>query len=233
MKTQEKSEKEVLLANLVSDYLEKDVSDFLKLDAVLFNKLLNLASYQIGNLINAYELSRVSGASIPTVNKYLKIQEETYISGRLLPFFGSRRREFSHNPKYFFIDTGLRNCLIGNFSPLSERGDAGAIVENFIWSELVKHREKWQNFHFWRTRSQAEVDFVLQKADEIISIEVKFQEMKMPKVSVSLMNFIKRYSPKQAFIITKDFIGQREEGGVKIEYIPAVLIHELIDKLNL
>jgi len=230
IKTENEKEKHLILENLVSDYLEKDISDFLDLDVSLFNKILNLISYQIGNIINVFELSRLSGGTAPTVNKYLKILAETYVAEKLPPFFGDKRKEFSHNPKIFFFDLGLRNNLIGNYTPLDSRGDNGALAENFVWSEFWKARLN-KHLNFWATRGGGEVDFVLTQGQKTVPIEVKFQDMKSPEVSVSFVNFIKRYSPHRAAIITKNFLGERRIENTRIEYWPITLIHEFINKL--
>ena len=46
--------------------------------------------------------------------------------------------ELKKGKKIYFTDLGIRNALIGDFSPLSTRSDAGAIWENFFFMERVK-----------------------------------------------------------------------------------------------
>lgn len=70
--------------------------------------------------------------------------------------------------KIYFIDTGVRNALLSDFSPLSSRSDAGALWENFFYMERMKFNSYARNhkhLYFWRTRqvgtqSSKEVDFV-------------------------------------------------------------------------
>lgn len=86
----------------------------------------------------------------------------------LKPFYTNSKLEIVKNPKLYFIDTGLRNAVLENFSAL--RTDRGALYESFVFQELLK-----QDFtcYYWRSKSKAEVDFVIKKDGAIFPIEVK------------------------------------------------------------
>lgn len=192
-KTQE--EKKLTLDNIYNTFLLKEIKEILQLSEN--DKLISLMkalSLQIGNLINYEELSNVTGFSFAQLKKYLKILEETYICQRLSPFFTNKRTELIKIPKIYFIDLGLRNTCINNFN--TERTDKGAMLENFIFSELIK---KEKQIKFWRSKGGAEVDFIL---EDKIPIEVKTKSTKnIPK---SLHSFIEKYKPKKGFILTLD-----------------------------
>ena len=77
------------------------------------------------------------------------------------------------------------------------------------------------NIHFWRTQSGAEVDFVLfRNAESILPIEVKYRNMKDGLVTKSLHSFLEAYQPKQAVVITKNYIDTKIIGGCEIKFIP-------------
>ena len=63
-------------------------------------------------------------------------------------------------PKVFFLDLGLRNFFLDNFTPFLKREDRGALLENAVFCQLAKHRENAE-IHFWRTTQKQEVDFVI------------------------------------------------------------------------
>ena len=54
-------------------------------------------------------------------------------------------------PKIFFDDTGLRNTAISNISKLEQRPDKGQLVENAIYSQLIKNLASADELLFWRT----------------------------------------------------------------------------------
>jgi len=103
----------------------------------------------------------------------------------------------------YFYDLGLRNVVINNF--VKDRRDLGAIKENFIVSELLR---QGLDIKYWRTKSKAEVDIIIDKITEVIPIEVK-SKIKNTNLTKSLLSFIDKYNPKQAFVVSDDFEGER------------------------
>ncbi len=41
------------------------------------------------------------------------------------------RNEITKKARYYFVDNGVRNAVIGNFAPLETRDDVGALWEKF------------------------------------------------------------------------------------------------------
>ena len=112
---------------------------------------------------------------------------------------------------------GFRNICIDNFS--KERSDRGAILENFIFSELMK--KDVRQINFWRTKSKAEMDFVLEKNSKLIPIEVK-ENLFTNNLTPSFNSFIDKYSPSKAYVLSKNFKGERKKGKSKIVFLPFV-----------
>ncbi len=75
--------------------------------------------------------------------------------------------------------------VIKNFSPLSTRNDSGAIHENFIADELLK---KEIVLRYWRTKSKAGVDFIIESQGDRIPVEVK-STLKKPAITKSFRSF--------------------------------------------
>lgn len=76
-------------------------------------------------------------------------------------------------PKMYFMDTGLRNSLLNNFQPISQRFDRGELWENAIFRGLADTYEP-EEIRFWRTADGKEVDFVLPEIAGPIALEAKF-----------------------------------------------------------
>ena len=80
--------------------------------------------------------------------------------------------------KIYFFDTGVRNAIIENFSPVHLRNDVGALWENFLISERLKKSEYdglYANRYFWRTHSGAELDYVEERNGKLIGYEFKWK----------------------------------------------------------
>ncbi|MBI5555136.1 MAG: DUF4143 domain-containing protein [Elusimicrobia bacterium] len=60
--------------------------------------------------------------------------------------------------------------------------------------------------YFWRTIAQQEVDFLYKSKDGLIPVEVKYTLFKEKYIPSGLRNFIQNYQPKEALIITKDYL---------------------------
>ena len=193
----------IYLKNLVDSVIFKDLNEL----SLLENKsaalsLLKLLAHQIGSLVNYAELSLRLGISAVTVKRYIELFEQSFVIFSLKPYSTSQRDEIGKMPKVYFYDLGLRNALIDNFQPVESRGDAGALFENFIISELYKYNSYGNfdfHFNYWRTKSGSEVDLVLSKADgTLLAIEIKSQSKRVNQ------SFKTRYPKSKLTVITKD-----------------------------
>ena len=171
-------EKEKLLANLAADYLFKDV---LQLGMVKspdqINRLLLLLAHQIGSEVSINELANNLSISRPTVEKYLDILEQTFVIFRLRAFATNPRKEIAKSQKIYFYDTGIRNALLREFSASDSRADIGKLWENWVIAEFMKKNlleGNRQILHFWRSRSQSEIDLVIKRGQDIAAFEIKW-----------------------------------------------------------
>jgi len=214
------------LGNIYSLYVRKDIKDIAHIEDVKgFNNLVGMLAHQIGSLVNESELSIGTGLSRPTIKKYLFLLENTFVYHSLLPFFTNARLEYTKMAKAYFIDSGLRNAVINMFQPLTQRPDLGHLVENTILSEIIKNLPFLSEVHFWKSERGSEVDFVIKGENaNLFPIEIKYQPFKRAKLPSGIRSFIKRYSPKIAFVVTKDFYFQEKLNSTEIFWVPCWLI---------
>lgn len=179
------------LTNLVDSVIFKDLLELKTIDnrpAAL--NLLKLLAYQIGSLVNLSELSSRLGINVNTVKRYLSLFEQSLIIFPLKPFTAKKRDEIGKMAKYYFYDTGLRNALIDNFSPLNSRQDFGSLFENFIVAEVLKinnYHDLGLKMNFWRTKQGSEIDLVLTKEKQIFGVEIKIGKERSNRA------FVRRY----------------------------------------
>ncbi len=194
----------VFLEEIYTSYLEKDISALAKIkDPYSFTKFVRILAEESGNLLNIEKTSQELGIKNETLKKYLDILEKTFVTAKVHPFFHSTRTEIRKMPKIYFLDTGLRNFSKEGkkFTDMefSNRSDRGALLENFVFSELTKSGT--DNICFWRTKDGAEVDFVLPTAKEVIPIEIKATKLSKIEITKSFASFLKRYKPKKGFVV--------------------------------
>ncbi len=185
-----------ILTNLTSSYLFKDIFNFQDLrKPELLEKILEALAHQIGSEVSFNELAQLTGTDSHTVQRYVSLLEKAFIIFRLRSFSHNLRNELKKSRKIYFYDNGVRNAILGNFSPMASRTDAGELWENFFVSERTKFNHYKMLFakqYFWRTRQQQEIDYLEVLNGNITAFEMKWNPNK--KASVPLT--FKRAYPK-------------------------------------
>jgi uncharacterized protein len=217
---------EEILRNIHSLYVRKDIKDMADIeDTRGFNNLVGLLAHQIGNLVNETELANSSDLSRYIIKKHLALLVNTFVCHFLTPFYTNGRTEYTKMPKVYFFDNGLRNAIINSFAPIKARSDAGALAENAIINEIIRRQNASEDIHFWRSEHKTEVDVVIEgPGDNRIPIEIKYQHFTDMSVPSGLRSFIKRYHPKKAAVVTKDFYAHAVVEGVDVVWIPAWMV---------
>jgi uncharacterized protein len=199
-------ENEVL--SLLSDsYLYKDLLAYEKIKKpALLSTLLKALALQLGNEISYNELAQIVGADKQTVETYIDLLEKTYIVYRLNAFSRNVRNELKKSKKIYFFDNGIRNAIIGNFAPLNNRQDKGALWENYLIGERWK-KNSYQNFYgqryFWRTTQQQEIDYIEEVDGIINAYEFKWSDKSKVHFSTT---FLSAYQVSETKVIhTKNY----------------------------
>lgn len=204
-------------------YIDRDIHNLLHLEkSDAFTNLLKIIASQIGGLVNITELSSTIGIDEKTIKHYLWYLEQTFIIKKVTPYYRNTRKEITKAPIYYFLDTGLRNWLLGLFglpeilSPLS-----GHLFENVVFNMLrLQFEGTPTQIHFWRTRDLAEVDFVLERGLAVVPVEVKYIKMQKPEVTRSFRNFLVKYKPKNGYFIHLGEEMKGSIGGTLVYFIP-------------
>ncbi len=216
------------LNDIVRSYIEKDIKSFFKIDNILtYNKLLKRLSLNIGNLLNMQSVAGDVGIARQALDRYLFLLANTYIIDVIAPFYQNKINELKKMSKLFFVDTGIRNFLIANVQSLSQRTDMGALVENAVYSELLKNKTLLQEIKFWRTTAKSEVDFILLQGDELIPIEVKYQN-NVTSIPRTIKSFIDSYHPARAWVVTKSQSFLQLYKKCEVSFLPAFFSSKIV-----
>ncbi|MFA8342370.1 MAG: ATP-binding protein [Rhodothermaceae bacterium] len=183
MHIEDNEEKIEYLRDLVNSYLLKDIIAFegIRNSDKIF-KLLSLIAHQVGSEVSYEEIGKQLGISKNTVDKYLDLLTKNYILFKLTGFSRNLRKEITKKPKWYFYDNGIRNAIISNFKPISNRNDIGELWESYVISELIKkqsNERKIVNNYFWRTYDQQEIDLIVEEGDKLNAFEIKFNKEKV------------------------------------------------------
>jgi hypothetical protein len=188
------TEKRNYLNSIVHSYLLKDI---LVLDGIrnasLLHSLLKLIAYQIGKEVSYNEIGNALGVSKNTVEKYLNLLTKVFVLYKVGAYSNNLRKEISKSQRWYFLDNGIRNAVIGDFNPLALRRDdeKGALWENYLFTERLKRNTYLQqdtNYYFWRTYDQQEIDLLEEDNKKISAFEFKYSTKKHPKAPIAFAN---------------------------------------------
>ncbi len=218
--TQQIEKKKQILNEIYTSYIQKDISDFLKIENISgFNKLIQFIALTSGQVINKSDICLKTSLSHHTMDKYIQALQDTFIIETVQPYFTNKIKEIIKNPKLYFLDPGIRNLAISNFNPTLIRQDTGFLQETFLFRELKSFYNNYRILKFWRTKVGAEVDFIIDKGEFIYPIECK-SILKKPGLSRSFQNFIKLYKPAKGFVINHNLFTTIKIANSEITFIP-------------
>ena len=166
-------------SNYVMTYVERDVRQLIEVQNLsLFQRFLKMCAARIGQLLNLSSLANDCGVSHTTARKWLSVLEAGYIVFLLQPHHQNFGKRLVKTPKLYFHDTGLAAFLLGIRDPehLSIHASRGAMFENFVISELLKHRFNAglsANLYFWRNNIGDEIDVIIEQGSKLQPVEIK------------------------------------------------------------
>jgi predicted AAA+ superfamily ATPase len=194
------------LQMIISTYINKDIKALIREENIrAFNHLIYLLADKQGSIVVTANLAREIGVSKPTVEKYLDILSQTYVCYILHSYSRNFSNELKKSKKYFLFDAGIRNCLLKDFSNISERTDAGYLKESFVYLNIIYQLKPNMDVHFWRTKQGYEVDFILLKNRRPFPVEVKSM-LNAPDIPDGVKKFLNNYPEAQGAIVFNDSI---------------------------
>lgn len=160
-----------------------------------FEKLVQFLAYNVGSLISYDSVSREVGLNKNTVADYITLLEQCFIVKVCPSYAKNLANELKKSKKIYFCDNGIRNAVLGNFSPIANRSDAGALWENFVFTERLKlhsYQNDYAQIYFWRTQNPRprELDFIEIVDGKMTAIECKLSKNEVAKPGDS---FVKAY----------------------------------------
>jgi uncharacterized protein len=191
---------------LTDSYLYKDLLMLEEVKKpVLLEKLLKALALQIGSEVSFNEVAQTIGSNQKTVEKYIDLLQKTFVLFQVPAFSRNVRNEIKKGRKIFFYDCGVRNAILNNFSPLSNRTDTGALWENFVIAErmkYLKYNAADTKFYFWRTTQQQEIDLIEEAGNDLTAYEIKWKNAKarLP------LTFTTNYPAAKSAVITQENI---------------------------
>ena len=166
----------------LATYIERDVRSLLNVVQLRdFERFIRLCALRCGQILNKSDLARDVGISATTANQWMSVLEASNQVSLLEPWHTNRSKSLIKSPKIYFNDTGMLCHLLGisTVEELIKSPFAGALWENFVYSELKKFRILKRNsseIYFWRDLRGLEIDFLIHTGGKYHLLEAKLSE---------------------------------------------------------
>lgn len=206
------------LTAYTQDYLKQEILDEgLVRNMPAFSRFFDAIGFSHGEMVNYANIARDCGIDAKTVKEYYQILVDTLLGAMVEPFARKQGRQvITKTPKFYLFDVGVANAVCGRTIAQDRGAEFGKAFEHFIFMELNAYRsysEKQFRINYWRTKTGAEVDFVLGEGE--LAIEVKSGGHVDAGELSSLRAFIEEYAPKRAIVVGTE-PRARKVGAVEI-----------------
>ena len=195
----------------ISTYVERDIRDVGELrDISAFIRFFNIIAPRSCGLLNKSDLANDAALSEVTVNNYISMLEMIYQISLLKPYTSNISKRFIKAQKLFMTDSGILSHLLNitSVDELINFSKKGEIIETFVYSELLKHISyslTLPNIYHYRTNDKKEIDFIVEKGDKVLAIEIKSSQ----SIKIDSFKHIIDFQKKSS----KDIIGIVFYGG--------------------
>jgi len=198
------------MENYYDTYINRDLSKlFPRLDKIAYRRFLLMLGKLSGSIINKRDLGRAVEVSEKTIREYITIAEGTFMWRNLPSFDKNIMKSIIKMPKGHIRDTGLLHYLnrISSEKQLFEHPIMGASFEAFVIEEIEKGLQATMltnlDFHYYRTRGGAEIDFIIEGPFGILPIEIKYGVGTKIKQLTALSQFVEEHKLPYGMVINQ------------------------------
>ena len=144
-----------------------------------FQRFLPVAAQMAGKIINYSKIALDAGTSVPTIQSYFQILEDTLLGFTLSQFHESIRKRQRSNPKFYFFDSGIQRALSEelNVSMNPRTFQYGHAFEQVVINEinrLQSYYRKDYRLSYLHTGAGVEIDLIIERPGmKRAAIEIK------------------------------------------------------------
>jgi uncharacterized protein len=168
--------------NFIVTFLERDIVNLgFDLSSEQLRRFWTMLAHQHSGILNKRVYAEALGVSAPTVQRWLDLFEHTFMIRVLQPFSSNAKKRLVKSPKVYVRDTGILHQLLRleGFDDVMGHTIAGVSWEGYAIENILSEMKGWEA-SYYRTKSGAELDLVLEKGGKRIGVEFKLSSA--PKV---------------------------------------------------
>lgn len=196
--------KRYIIDSLIETTISRDILSLTQVNKpALLGNLFYLGSCYSGQILSFQKImgQLADAGNTTTLAHYLKLLTGAGLLTGLSKFVGHKLRQRGSSPKFQVLNTALMSAqLTGTYQEAKQSPDQwGRIVESAVGAYLINQTiDSDIQLFYWREHHQ-EVDFVLQRGDELIALEVKSGQRKAALSGLGAFNTL--YKPRKILLI--------------------------------
>jgi predicted AAA+ superfamily ATPase len=182
------TERKALYSSYISTYIDRDVKEITgAINSLRFMSFITAAAALAGQMLNYKTIADAAGIDQVTAKNWIGILEKIGIVFFLHPYSNNVLKRTVSKPKLYFFDTGLVSYLTkwSSGETLMNGAMSGAILENYVVSELVKSYHncgKEAFIYYYRDKDAKEIDLILEGDGKLYPIEIKKTAIPAPQL---------------------------------------------------
>ena len=198
------------LRSYAQTYLREEIlEEQLVRNTFAFRSFLEIAAQENGNSLNFTKISRDLNVDNKTAQNFFQILEDTLIGFFLPAYSRSTRKSVKHQPKFYLFDLGVKRALEHTLQqPLYPGTSAyGKAFEHFVVAEIFR-QNSYNKLDFvlshYQTTAGGEIDLVLSRGREVITVEIKSSLIVDPKQAAKLKHTASALRPSRIVLLSQD-----------------------------
>lgn len=204
--------KDYIRNSIIEPTISKDIIQLTNIQKpALLKNLFELTCIYSGEILSYTKIigQLTDAGNTTTLAHYQKLLDEVWLISGLQKFSGSKIKTKASSPKWLIYNTSLSSVYDDSDFKSTKKNQVkwGRKVEQAIGAYLI-NSGRVNNFqvYYWRDVND-EVDFIIQKKNVVIPIEVKLGKIKSHK---GLINFSKEFNTKKSILISDDAFSWQE-----------------------
>ncbi|SNQ62878.1 ATP-binding protein [Candidatus Methanoperedens nitratireducens] len=127
----------------------------------------------------------------------------------------SKKASEKKEKKIYFCDIGLKNSIGGH-------QDIGFDAETSVYLHCLKHVSGYPmgKIFYWLDKKKNETDIIMSYGSELVPVEVKYRSSIEDADLKGILGFCKNFGVKNAYVVTKTLMEEREIEGIRVSFIP-------------
>lgn len=199
------------LEALYTTIIEKDITQRHRInDKRAFNNVIKFIASNIGNQVSPSSISKALKADNQsvhhaTVEKFINYLVGSFVFYCVHRFDIKGKKQLATQEKYYLVDLGLLNVLVGR----ERTADRGHILENIVYLELLR-----RGYKIWTgTLRSAEIDFITKNRNgeiEYYQVACEISNVETEEREFASLEKVKDNYPK--FLLSTESFPQNRAG---------------------